>query len=151
MPTGFAKQEILEDKDCSITSEIELMKPNHGYDEGGLHPRFRVVFCRNQAIQACESFEEMARVISLLNFPIVDFAERHPGQIASIVASVAGLSRPIQNNELFKFIESDYDVLLSEVAPAVVNSELHWFELPPDRLGKLRSRRLILDSFSFIE
>ena len=86
-------------------------------------------------------------------FPIKLFARKFPGEIAEVIAFIAGFDRPIQDAIPFQSIEAYFPVRLSEVVPKVTDGELEWFEWSGMVNQALKRRRLRLDSaaFSLIE
>lgn len=104
----FVEQERLEALDCAMIWEMESFSIPTGYDEGGEPPRYRIVLQTKRAAAECENLNDIARAVSRIDFPMASFFGLFPSQVARMMAFLAGLTRPVQNNDLFSSVESAY-------------------------------------------
>lgn len=151
MAAKFKRDTELDDLDFSFIAEREVLSVPKAYDLNGAPPKFRVILRSGEREIVCDRLKDIAKAKIALSFPMLVFAEKFPSQIACVAARLALLSRPIQDSPLFKGVDVDYGVTLSDVLPRVVHRDLRWFELPKGSLKRLKERRLSLDSFELQE
>ncbi|MDB6135717.1 MAG: hypothetical protein JWM59_3960 [Verrucomicrobiales bacterium] len=130
MGANFRAQEVLSISAHEMVFEVEDLPIPRGYDEGGDPPRVRIVLKSSETIAPCGNLHELACAVSATKFPIIEFMGSYPGQVASMIASLESIRRPVQDDELFGFVEAPYNVKLADIKPRLVNGGLHWFSVP---------------------
>lgn len=126
----FWEQATLRISAHEMVLELEAFEVPKAYDGGGEPVHYRIVLKGPETMAACDNLRELACAAPAAKFPIAEFIGQYPGQMASMIATLEGLRRPVQDDDFFEFVETPYNVRLSEIKPRLVDDELHWFAVP---------------------